>query len=250
MRGEKRGSDGFTLIELLVVIAVIAILAALLLPALAKAKESAKRAQCKSNEHQIGVATLMYAQDNHDFLPDLADQDGLHGVWFWDMNAAVATNLMQAGLGKNTQIFYCPDEYYLYNNGGSQAGAWLNFQPNYVVTGYVWLFPNAPEMASSPVIGGTNMVRKITDHRYNLSSSSTEMILDATISEPAGLTGGRRYVNIWAGGPADNLVRTAHVNNALPAGGNICFLDNHIEWRPFAQMTNKVDPNGLPEFQF
>ena len=65
----KRAGEGFTLIELLVVIAVIAILAALLLPALAQAKEKAKRTQCTNNNRQIGIATHMYANDNQDYMP-------------------------------------------------------------------------------------------------------------------------------------------------------------------------------------
>jgi prepilin-type N-terminal cleavage/methylation domain-containing protein/prepilin-type processing-associated H-X9-DG protein len=231
---------GFTLIELLVVIAIIAILAAMLLPALARAKERAKRAQCTSNEHQLSLATIMYANENQDRLPDCNNSAGLGlGVWVWDMSAYVITNLNQ-NIGRQ-DMFYCPNEYYLYNS--ATPDAWQAFttsatapQP-YIVTGYIWLFPNSRADAA---LTSFSTVTKTTTPRPGFSVSTTEVIADATIFLNG--LGGRTYMNLAAAG--GSKVGSAHMQGSTPAGGNIMFLDGHVEWRKFLQMTNVVNPSG------
>lgn len=77
-RGRRCPPGAFTLVELLVVIAIIGLLAALLLPALGRAKRSARSVACVSNLHQIGLAVELYIQDNEHRLPSCAQMPSLN----------------------------------------------------------------------------------------------------------------------------------------------------------------------------
>ena len=116
MIGRMR-SKGFTLIELLVVIAIIAILAAMLLPALSKAREKARQAVCVSNLKQLGLAMMMYVQDNDGRLPYTYSFTGDPTRWYNQLrtylgfsSASVYDNYKFMNLLGLHCVYVCPSQ--------------------------------------------------------------------------------------------------------------------------------------------
>lgn len=89
-----RARRGFTLIELLVVIAIIAILAAILFPVFASAKAAAKGTTCLMNLKQVGLGTMMYAQDHDDTLPMDSHSGGSQGSWLVTLQPYLRATLL------------------------------------------------------------------------------------------------------------------------------------------------------------
>ncbi|MGA2177359.1 MAG: prepilin-type N-terminal cleavage/methylation domain-containing protein [Verrucomicrobiota bacterium] len=244
----QNAAGGFTLIELLVVIAIIAILAAMLLPALATAKERSVRAKCMSNLKEVSLSLQMYANENKNYLPT---GDGA-SYWAWDIPWGAGDSMM-ANVG-TYKVFYCPGTGWRFSDANN-FDLWNNYAHGSIHVGGYGLTLSGVGVASQgggfvgtdpsdPVYTNVNVkidqngpwpYGPLTVKMGGLSSRvlAADPVIDIVTS------GATNWTDIQGGYFVHHT--TGHLSKNLPAGGNVTMLDGHVEWRQFKFMIRRTD---------
>jgi len=243
-RPKIRTQTGFTLIELLVVIAIIAILAAMLLPALASAKEKAKRSLCGSNLKQIGIGCTMFANDNADLYPVAAFNTGWNAYNPWQLSTTLADSAKELGLNTN------------------------NVQANGSVNGStIWSCANRPTLPALNTAGGTwsigyqfyGGIPTWTSATATKTGTSASPVKNST-SKPGWMLAADLVVQLNSAAWTDPAAATysgtyglpAHKKGgaSTPAGANEVFTDGSVQWFNSSKLVNLYSTSGASQYNF
>lgn len=164
-----KNRKGFTLIELLVVIAIIAILAAMLLPALARAREQARRANCISNLKQLGLASHMYAQDFGEAFPTGSGTTGQRTPEI-DLTMLVAPTPYASAM----KLFVCPSATDSATTGTVLTSATLSYAMALDLTEQT--APDSCFMIDQAGTKGTNFTKALTTAPVNHSTDGVNAL--------------------------------------------------------------------------
>lgn len=261
--------SGFTLIELLVVIAIIALLLSILIPALIKVKNSARRTICSNRIRQQHLGISLHAADNKDSVPDAGE-----GNWLWDMSFWATNEISRyAGFDEN-EVFFCPvnkmknpedARFWQYTLVGPSAVP-LKIQDESALTdtemqdvhfrvlSMIYSFNrynnNGDSILPTTLANGkqAQWVRKLSKVR---TPGSQFLVMDTVISDgndwnffkiTSGGIGGKSGGTLWdvSNHKSNKTIRTGSNAGPTPAGGNIGFVDGHVEWRKFNKMEHQV----------